>query len=174
MQSDIDMNYQQVFIQNNCLVSKVGCPQKVARTRKSVFRLFVSPLRMQTSYYKVFGAYFFFPDYLQAPQKVQKETHSLVLLLLKPKTMPTKRHLMWSRKPSSYKPNNTSNKHNKMPLSRAEKNIKNITIKLIIKRVINYKSESNNIKVMYGYYPKLLKTGSSPSCHLFLHMISFD
>ena len=74
-----------------------------------------------------------------------------------PKKGPTKRNQQWSRKPSSNKPNNNSNESNKTPISRAERNIKNSILEGIAKRVIKDKEGSNNNKMPYDYYPKLIK-----------------
>ena len=128
-----------MFINNTCWFSKVVCPQKLEQTRKPVFRLFVSPLLTER-----FWRVFFFRHYLQAPRKVQKETHILVILLLKFQNITTKRHQQWSNETSSNKPKNTSNQPNKTPLSCAERNIKNYIIKGIVKRVINDKEGSKN------------------------------
>ena len=89
----------------------------------------------------LFDASFFFRNYF---------CRCLVLLLLKPQNIPKKRRQAWFKKPSS-------KKHYKRPLSREKRNTRNTFLEGLVKRVLNDKSENNNNKMAYGYYPKLLK-----------------
>ena len=138
MQSYLVFNYYYVFINNTCWVSKVLISHKEARTKKSVFRLFVSPFFCRLSTEKVLVR-IFLPQLFTRPKQRPRCIHSLVLFLLKPQQITTKRHQKWSRKPSSNKPNKTSNRTNKTPLPRVETNIKNSIIEGILKRLINGK-----------------------------------
>ena len=92
----------------------------------------------------------FIPFTFKAQNNSQKDTPCLALFILNTQKMPKKIHQPWSWKHSSKKPNNR-------PLSWAESNTNNTILKLIVKRVINYKEASKNNNMVYGYYTKLLK-----------------
>ena len=76
--------------------------------------------------------------------------HYLFLIILKLQTIPNKRRQTRPKKPSTKKPY-------KRTLSREERNTKNTFIEGLVKRVLNNKSASNNNKMAYAYYTKILK-----------------